>query len=420
MDFRDFVARSQQTQQTRVVADAVTCAEIPARVAKAERGANRALLFDHVVDSQARIVGNLFGSAGRICQAFSVRNYPQLFRRLELAMENPAPIRRGSFPSEEYAVTRAPDLDRVLPSIKYSQGDATPYLTSGVVVVQYPASARRHVCIVRMAVLGGNRLVFNPGTSRIRQILDETVGRGEELDIAILIGPPVEIILMACVTMPNHEDKLEVAQSMAGEGLLFSEGPLPVPVSTEYVLKGRVTPQYQKEGPFGEVGGTYSVKERNPVCLVDELWQRVDPVFHSVSAGTSREHLELLSLGARSFLERLKREHPQILRYDLPGFGADRLAVLVVRDRFDPEILVQRLWEVPIVRGFIFVNEDVGSRSAPDLLWAMLHRASNSDRFRFSSRRHPIYNTDKFFIDATVNDLAAWENRRVGVYGATP
>jgi len=419
MEFRQFVASSRHANGTGVVSEAVRCAEIAARVAQAERGRNRAVLFSRVIDRQASVVGNLFGSASRICRALSARSYPQLFRRLERALENPVPIRRRALDANDYFVSSDPDLTGLLPATRYSQADATPYLTSGIIMARYPRSERRHACFLRMALVGENRLLINPGTPRIRQILDETVGKGAELEVTILIGPPVELVLMACVTMPGEQDKLEVAQAMAGEHLEFSEDPLPVPRSTEYVLRGRVLPQYEKEGPFGEVGGLYSVKERNPVCVIDALWQRKDPVFHSVSAGVSREHLELVSLGARSFLERLKRATPEILRYDIPAFGSDRLAVLTVKDGFDPRILTGRLWQVPIVRGFVFVNADVGARSASDLLWAVLHRASNMGHFRFSEMRHPVYNTDKFVVDATVSDLSAWENRRVTVYGAT-
>lgn len=418
MEFRQCVAMSLQKRETTIVDRSVACADIPAWVADAERMRNRALLFDSVEGRSASVVGNLFGSAGRICQAFSVKSYTQLFRRLEQAIERPSSIRRAQFPVGDYDLITDPDLLRLLPAIRYCREDATPYLTSGIVLVRYPGSRRHHACFVRMAVVGENRLLVNPGTPRIRQIVAETVGKGEELDVAIIVGAPTELILMACTTMPGEQDKLEVAQALAGDSLIYADDDLPVPIGAEYVLRGKIVPRYEKEGPFGEVGGVYSVKENNPVCVIDRMWQRRNPIFHSISAGTSREHLELLSLGPRSYLERIRRAHRKIIRYSLPGFGADRLAVLVVKDGFDPRILKERLWNVPIVRGFVFVNEDVASRSAPDLLWAVLQRASNRDHFNFSDQRHPVYNTDKFFVDATVADLSALENRRVGVYGA--
>ena len=416
MDFRECVAASRDTRDTLLVRDPVACTEIPARVAGIERGGNQALLFETVVGRQARVVGNLLGAPGRVCRALGVRSYPRLFERLEAAIERPAPLRTGSRWDRAYQCFPSPDLGRLLPVIRYSEGDATPYLTSGILMARYPGSARRHICFVRMAVAGENRLVINPGTPRIRAIVDETVGRGEALDVLILIGAPMELILLACVTMPDGQDKLEVAQALAGGTLSFSDDALPVPHSTEYVLRARVIPRFEKEGPFGEVSGMYSVKERNPTCLVQTLWRRPNPIYHSVSAGTSREHLELVSLGPRSFLERLKRLHSGILRYHLPAYGNDRLAVVSVRHGFDPRRLAPRWWDVPLVRGFIFVNEDVNPRSAAGALWAVLHRACNADHFAFSDARHAVYRTDKFMIDATVPDPAAWESRRVKVF----
>jgi 4-hydroxy-3-polyprenylbenzoate decarboxylase len=417
MDLRDYVEGSLARRTTSIVDVPVTCGEIPARVAAAERRGNRAVLFPRVADAPGRVVGNLFGSPARICQALSCRNYGQLFRRLDHAIVHPSPLRRAGLPTSGHVLVRDPDLGSELPAIRYCTGDAAPYLTSGIVVTRFPGSARHHMCFVRMQLAGGNRLMINPGTPRIRQIVEETVGRGQELEVAIVIGAPVEFILGACVTMPEEQDKLEVVQALAGESLWFSSDGLPVPTTAEYVLRARIVPQFGREGPFGDVGGVYSVKDHNPLCVVDELWHRPDPLYHSISTGVSREHLELLSLGPRSFLERMKREVVGIRGYALPAFGADRLGVIVVDDGFDVASVTARLWDVPIVRGFVFVNEDVGAARGDDLWWALLHRAGNSDRFHFTGQRHPVYQTERFFIDATVRNLAAWENRRVEVFG---
>ncbi|MCC6474386.1 MAG: UbiD family decarboxylase [Burkholderiales bacterium] len=420
MEFRQFVAQCVRQGAASVVAEPVGHTEIPSRVAQAERGRNRALLFERVPDRAGSVVGNLFGAPRRICAGLRARSYPQLLQRLEDAIRRPAPLRTASDSSHARLQVREPDLETVLPVTRYCQGDAAPYLTSGIVVARYPDSRRRHVCFMRMAVRGGNTLVINPATPRITELVDHGIDRNGVVPVTILIGAPLEVILVACVSMPGGEDKLEVAQALGGAELGFSEDELPVPLSTEYVLRGRIIPQYEREGPFGEIGGVYSLKARNPLCVVDELWQRPGAVYHSVSSGVSREHLELLSLGPRSFLERLKRDFAQILRYELPLFGADRLAVLVVKERLDAGALVPRLWEIPIVRGFVLVNEDVASRSAADLLWAILQRAHNRERFRFLEQGQAGEQMERFLVDATVGDLAAWQNRRIEIFRAAP
>ena len=416
MEFREYVAQKLEEGEAELVGDPVGCPDIPSRVAAAEALRNRALVFRNLPDKGFTAVGNLYGTSYRLCQAFGARDYAHLFADLDRAIGSPREIRRAPWPSSEYQVLSKPNIEALLPVARYCQGDGTPYITSGIVLARFPGSRRRHVCYMRFAVLGGNRLLANPATPRIIETVKQSVGRGEELDICILIGVPPEISLMACVSMPGEQDKLEVAQSMSRGELAFSPDELPLPLSTEFVLKARIIPEYAPEGPFGEVGGMYSVKDRNPVCVVDELWHRSDAVFHSLSAGMAKEHLELVALGPRACLERLQRKYPQIIRYDLPAFGGDRLAVLAVRGALDVSALREQLWDIPIVRGFVFVNEDLAGNSAAEVLWAILQRAGNSDHFSFSESRHPLYHTDKFCVDATVKDTRAWEHRRIDVY----
>jgi UbiD family decarboxylase len=326
------------------------------------------------------------------------------------------PIRQGPLRTGKYHLLKSPDLPQSLPLLKYSREDATPYLTAGILLTRHPSSGRRQLCFVRMAMVGGHRLLLNPATPHVRSLVNDTLGQGQELPLAVLIGPPVEIILLAGLSVPDGVDKLEVGQAMAGDGLAFSEETLPIPLGTEYVLKGRLIPQYGKEGPFGDLKGLYSVKEKNPLFFVDELRVAHDPLFHSISAGRAREHVTLVSMGPLVLLESLKRDCPGIVRYELPRFGGGRLAVFVVKQGFNPDAIAARLWRIPILRGFVFINEDVNRQSAEDLWWALLQRAKDRDNFRFSEEKHDVFQERKFVIDATAGDLASWENRRVAVF----
>ena len=413
MEFREFVRQCGDNGSLAVVGEPCACASVPARVAREERGPNRALLFDRIVDADAKIVGNLFGSSERLCQAASVPDQAQLCAQIEHAIERPLAVGRSVPRGKEYTLRRNPDLRCLLPQIRYSGGDAAPYLTSGIAIARDASYARLHACYVRLQVLGGNRLLFNPATPRIRQIVDATVGCGQALDIAVAFGAPVELTLMACVSVAAHVDKLEVAQALAGGGLAFAGEKVPAPLSTEYVLTGQVVPEYQREGPFGDLKGLYTMNDANPTFRVDELWERRDALFHSISAGISREHVELVTLGPRLHLERLKRRVPGILRYDIPAFGGGRFAVLVLKGGFKPDALIETLSTVPIIRGFAFINEDVASDSAADLVWAMLQRSPDSACFRVADQAHEVFREKKLFIDTTVDDPYCWEHRRV-------
>lgn len=61
------------------------------------------------------------------------------------------------------------------------------------------------------------------------------------------------------------------------------------------------------------------------------------------------------------------------------------------------------------------VNRDVRALSAPDLLWAIVERAREVERFMFPGPHAPGVKPGKFLIDATETDLDDWNHRRIEV-----
>lgn len=393
---------------------------IPARIAREERGANRALRFAGPAGACSAVVGNLYGSRARLRAALGVADDEDLFRRLDAAIAAPRPlVPRGALGDGRRFVAR-PDLRAVLPALRHSAEDGAPYLTSAILVVRDPGNGRHHFCFVRMAMAGGNRLIVNPATKRMKQIVEGSLGRGEPLDAVILIGAPAEVVLLACVSSPAGGDKYEIAQAFSGGGLAFAEHAIPVPATTEVVLTGRILPAYEREGPVGDQKGLYSLRAKNPVCEVEGLWTRPDALFHAVAGGVSREHIELVTLGPRAELHRIARACPEILRFALPHFAGGRLAVLTVAEGFEPEGVLERLWKISSLRGCIAVNADVDEASAAELLWSILERARLPSQFRFSEAGHPVSGAKKFFIDAFTRKPGDWNERRIRVYEPPP
>lgn len=388
--------------------------EIPMRIAQEEGGSNRVLLF---ADAAGRaIVANLFASPSRICASIGAADYAGLFSRLEGAIERPLPLGDRVPLAQNRLHQRAPDLLEALPALRHSAEDAGAYLTSGILVARSEDRGRHHYCFVRMAMVGGNRLVVNPATRRMREIVEARLRAGRPLEVAILIGAPAEVVVTACVSVPSDCDKFEVAQALAGGSLAFAGNGVPVPGATEIILTGSIIPRYETEGPVGDQKGLYSLKPSNPVCVVDDLWARERPLFHAIAGGVSREHIELVTLGPRAVLERILRTTPEVLRYELPRFAGGRLAVLVVTPRFDPAAVTERLWAISSVRGCIAVNEDVDPSSGADVLWALLERANLPSDFLFSAQGHPVSGARKFLIDAATRSPGDWNQRRIRVY----
>jgi UbiD family decarboxylase len=310
----------------------------------------------------------------------------------------------------------APDLLSVLPALRHSAEDAAPYLTSGILVARSGDRGPHHYCFVRMAMVGANRLVVNPATRRMRGIVESRLDSGQPLEVAILIGAPAEVVATACTSAPPDRDKFEVAQALADGRLDFAGDRIAVPGATEIVLTGTIEPTFEREGPVGDQKGLYSVKERNPVCVVGELWAREAAIFHAIAGGVSREHVELVTLGPRAVLERIRRTTPGIVGYALPRCGGGRLAVLVAEGGCDPAAVAERLWAISSVRGTIVVNQDVDAEAGDDLLWALLERAKLPADFLFSPAGPAPGGPRKFLIDATVRSHGDWNERRIRVY----
>lgn len=415
MDFRASVDQRLADGSALRVAAPVEPDAIPAAIADEERGANRALVFERVAGIGGPVVGNFYGDARRVRAALGARDDAELFVRYDAAAAAPRALVQRPRSSADWESEAAPDLRARLPAIRHSADDATAYLMSGILLARHPDHGRHHLCFVRAAMVGGDRLVVNPATARVREIIERTVAAGRELPAALLVGAPAEVTLAACVTAPAGVDKLAIAQALAGDVLAYSDDPLPLPLATEVALVGRIVPAWEREGPVGDQKGLYSVRDRNPVFVADELRVRKDPRFHVIAGGVSAEHVELVTLGPRAVLERIRRTTPGLLDYRLPRFAGGRLGVLVVDDGFDPRRIVDTLWSISSVRGFVAVNRDVDPSLPAEVLWSIVERAGSSERFAFAGPGTAGVKPGKFLIDATEGDLADWNHRRIAV-----
>jgi 2,5-furandicarboxylate decarboxylase 1 len=416
MGFRSFVADCLSNGSVIAIEDAIDCQAIPEWVQREEGTQNRGLLFKNVSGYSVGVVANLFGDRQRLCRAMGLVGLDGLYRRVDEGNEHPVPLQTTKWSEAEYTILQSPDIAREIPVIRYSDDDATPYLTSGIVVTKNPEFDRLHLCFVRLSLQPDNVLLFNAATATIAGIVAKTLSAGRELEVRILIGPPVAVILAACLSVPDTTDKYQLAQHLGGRQLSFSRDGLPIPEGTEYILRGRVIAEYRPEGPFGDIKGLYSVKDRNPVCRIDEALIRKKPIYHSISAGTAREHTALVSLGPGYRLYQLVRKHDGIVRSEIPVSMAGRMAVITVREGFDIGNIIDDLWPVPIIRFFVFVNEDVDDTCPADLLWALIQRTEGPDDFYFTQQTGGVMRETKFAIDATATGLAGWGQRRIQVY----
>jgi UbiD family decarboxylase len=415
MEFRRFLADHRRDGGLVVVPERVSCRQIPARIQAEERRENRAILFEDIADYPGAVVGNAFGAPERIDRSVGAADSAALFRDIDRAIAAPRALDFSSADEDDYVVTTNPDLKEILPQIVHSEHDATPYVTSGVVLARHPETGRHHLCFVRLSLQDGNEALFNPRTYRIREIAEKTVARGIDLDIVVLIGAPPQVPLLGGLTIPDAVDELEFLQAWGGDALKFHDRDLPVPATTELVLFATVMPGDRPEGPFGDMRGFY-ITNPNPACVVHEAWQRKDMVYHTVLGGMSHEHIGLVTMKARHDMERLKARFPGFVDYRLPQFAAGQLGVVTVTEDVAKDELIAALFEISMTELFILVNEDVAAADPREVLWALTQRANDAGSYSFSGGNKAAGITRHTVIDATAANLSDWRNRRVRIY----
>ncbi len=273
--------------------------ELAAVTAASQAESDDAILFEKVKGTAYPVVTNLYGSRERLNRLIGAEPGESFCRRWhDLFNANPMP----SAGEATRRIDGPPAIDEValsdLPLIHAHEKDAGAYFTSGVFLAKEPDSGVANLSFHRAMFVSDDELRIRLGTSHdLARYQRKAEERGEALEIAMLIGPPPEVFLGACASLPHDSDEMIAASVVAG-------GPIPtrpcrtigleVPAETEIVVEGRILPNERRpEGPFGEFMGYYVPREPQHVFEITAVTVRRDAVFHNILCG-SPEDIEAL------------------------------------------------------------------------------------------------------------------------------
>ncbi|NPA48040.1 MAG: UbiD family decarboxylase [Thermococci archaeon] len=256
---------------------------------------DRPVLFKDV--SGWEVVGNLWSSRERIARALNLGK-EKLVETLLRAMEDPKPYaetdgRPGFMDNrtDDVALTE-------LPIPKFYPNDGGRYVTSGVVIARDRDFV--NVSFHRMMVLDDERVAVRLVPRHLYSMWRERYEHGEELDVRVVIGAPIEVLLGGATSVAYGVSELEIASSLkllTGGGALRVKdlGGIPVPAESEFVFEARITSELADEGPFVDITGTYDEVRKQPVMVFERMYHVDDPVFHTVLPG-GYEHFMLMGL----------------------------------------------------------------------------------------------------------------------------
>jgi 4-hydroxy-3-polyprenylbenzoate decarboxylase len=378
---RPFLAELQRRGAVLHIDKAVDpCFEVSAFLSVADAGP--ALMFDEVLGSPLRIVGNLFNGRERIAAALGIE-VGEILPRLRAAIRAPlAPAAAAAAPVQSVVVTKDPLA--ALPVPRFFVRELRPYITAGAIVARDPESGRGNLSFARLAVLDGCRALIGIAPNHhLALFARRAAALGRELEIGVVIGAHPAIQLAACLYLGVGDDEMQCAGRLLGEPVRTVHArtvDLDVPAEAELVLEGRIDAGRPiEEGLVSEYHGLYEDYGSGFLATFDALTRRSDAIFQVIEPGYHREHMYLAALPiAAGLYEAVAAVAPGVRDIAVTEAGAGRTDIVVQLSAPPPDqprrVISAVFAALSIAKRVTVVDDDIDPWDAVAVDWARTNR----------------------------------------------
>lgn len=291
MSLRDHLDTLEQSGKLVVVREPVSKRYEMAGILK--KLEPRPVLFEHVKESQFRAAGNLFCGKGPFAEYFHIPA-SQIISTMSDAIARPSTpqVWKDGTPPCQDVVNLHPDLDE-LPILFHCEGDGGNYISSGVFLARHPAH--------------GQNADFHRGMqfSKTEMAIRVVQGRHfdlflkdqKQLDIAVCVGLPPNILAAAATSVELGFDELTIAHALEPFAVARAKTvDVLVPAEAEFVLEGTVYfDRRHAEGPFVDLTETQDIVREEPVFEVKAVTHRRDAIWQALLPG-ALEHKLLMGM----------------------------------------------------------------------------------------------------------------------------
>jgi 4-hydroxy-3-polyprenylbenzoate decarboxylase len=413
-DLRDFIAQLENRGELKRISVEIDphleMTEICDRVLKA---GGPAILFEKPKGHTIPVLGNLFGTPGRVAMGMGQDSVAALREvgKLLAYLKEPDPPKGlkdawEKFPVLKQVLNMAPkvlakapcqdivwdgdevDLGR-LPIQTCWPEDAGPLITWGLTVTRGPHKTRQNLGIYRQQVIGRNKLIMRwlahrGGALDFRDFC--MASPGKPYSIAVALGADPATILGAVTPVPDTLSEYQFAGLLRGaktEIVKCLSHDLQVPASAEIVLEGYIHPgETALEGPFGDHTGYYNEQETFPVFTVERITMRRDPIYHSTYTGKPPDEPAILGVALNEvFVPLLQKQFTEIVDFYLPPEGCSyRMAVVSMKKQYagHAKRVMFGVWsflrQFMYTKFIIVTDDDVNIRDWKEVIWAITTR----------------------------------------------
>jgi 4-hydroxy-3-polyprenylbenzoate decarboxylase len=360
-----------------------------------------ALLFENVVGKQIPVLINAFGSMKRMALALGVNDIEDIALEIQRLIQTKPPrsfkdklkilgdlLRLAGIPPKivkegscQEVVVREPDLN-ALPVLTCWPGDAGPFITLPMVFSKDPRSGTRNVGLYRMQV-------FDARTTGMHWHLHKVGARhyqhqqGQRMALAACLGGDPAMIYAATAPLPDQIDEILFTGFLRKKGVELVKGvtvDIEVPANSDIVIEGYVDPAepFQREGPFGDHTGFYSLADNYPVFHVTCITYRKNPIYPTTIVG--RPPMEDAYLGKtteRLFLPLVRVTLPEIVDMNLPVHGVfHNLAIISIKKEYPGQArkVMHALWglgQMMFTKTLVVVDDDVNVHDLSQVTWVV-------------------------------------------------
>jgi 2,5-furandicarboxylate decarboxylase 1 len=423
--FRDFIARLRKQGRLKITKKTVSKHLDLAGLMYALDGSPT--YVPEVEEAAFPAVGNVFSTRGLVCDYLGITK-EQLIPKLVHAINNPTK------PETVKTTKEAPVLENSLSNVDlgclpipfHAEHDGGPYLSSAIVVAN-DKELGRNLSFHRMMVIGKDKVVVRI----LKRHLDEYIKRaGGELDVAVVVGAPINVLLCAAMSVNLGQDELQFANSLAPVRTVKLGNGIEIPADCEFAFEGRITKELHGEGPFVDLTETYDVVRKQQVMKLTKMYHRNDAMWHVLLPG-GLEHKVLMGMPREPTIFNEVNKVCECKRVNITPGGCSWLhAVVSIKKKSEDDgkkAIDAAFAGHKSLKHVVIVDEDIDVDNPSEVEWAIATRVqADKDAVVKTKQKGSsldpsadpnTYDTTKMGIDATkplvahgkIFDKAEWK-----------
>jgi len=417
MSFRDFIAKlRKEGKLVELKREASLKLEL-AGVLHALDG--KAVYTEKVKETPgARVAGNVFSTKDLVAEYLGTTK-EQLIPKLIHAINNPTkPSEVAAKDAPVLEVTEETDLLK-LPIPFHAEKDGGAYFSSAVVIAK-DRELGQNCSFHRMMVLDGKRAVARILHRHLEAFIDRA---GGELDVAIVVGAPINFLLASACSVEIGKDEMGIANSLMPVRTVKLENGIVVPADAEFVFEARITKEMHDEGPFVDLTETYDVERSQRIVTFGKVHHRKEPIWHVLLPG-GLEHKILMGMPREPTIYNEVSKVVQCTGVNITPGGCSWLhAVVGIKKKSEDDgkkAIEAAFAGHKSLKHVVIVDEDIDICSQDEVEWAIATRVqadkdvvikSNQKGSSLDPSADPdTYATAKMGIDATKPLVAHGKN----------